>query len=61
MDEAAGQSAVMEVDLVDVHEEAVDHLIGPEAVHSQSNLIGAVRKSLVDPAGGAHMFFFLFN
>lgn len=42
----------MEEDAVDLHEEAVHDLIGPETVHPQSYLVGAVCKSLVDPAEG---------
>jgi len=40
----------VEVDPVDVHEEAVHDVIGPEAVHLRGQLVGAVRQRLVDPA-----------
>lgn len=52
LEEASGHSTVVEVDPVDVHEEAVDYLIRPEAVHPQGHLVGAVCQSLVDPAEG---------
>lgn len=52
MNEAPGQSAVVEVDPVNLHEEAVDYLIGPEAVHLGGYLVGAVCQALVDPVGG---------
>lgn len=42
MEEPASQSAVVEVDPVDLHEEAVDYLIWPETVHPQGHLVGAV-------------------
>ena len=52
MQEATCEGAVLEVDLMDVHEEAVDHLIGPIAVHPQRHLVAAVGQRLVRPAGG---------
>lgn len=52
MQETAGEGAIVEVAPVDLHKEAVDHLVRPEAVHSQGHLVGAVCKSLIDPAEG---------
>lgn len=50
--EPAGQSAVAEEVAVNLHEEAVDHLIGPEAVHPRGHLVSAVCQPLIDPAKG---------
>lgn len=50
MDEPAGQLAIMEVITVDPHKEAIDCVTGPEAVHPQRHLVGAVSQPLVDPA-----------
>lgn len=52
MEEPAGRGAVVEVEPVNLREEAVDRLVRPEAVHPQGHLVGAVCKSLVCPAGG---------
>lgn len=35
---------------MDLRKEAVDGLVGPEAVNSQRHLVGAVRKFFVSPA-----------
>lgn len=50
--EPAGPGAVVEVGAVEPREEAVDRPVGPEAVHPQRHLVGAVCESLVRPAGG---------
>lgn len=52
MDEPSGQGAVVEVAAVNLHEEAVDHLVRPEAAHPVGHLEGAVGQVLVYPAGG---------
>lgn len=52
MQETAGEGAVAEVAPVDLHEETVDRLVRPEAVHSQGHLVGAVCESLIEPAEG---------
>lgn len=50
MQEPTSQSAVMIVDLMNLHEETVDYLIWPEAVYPQGHLVCAVCESLIDPA-----------
>lgn len=50
MEEPAGQGAVVEVRIMNLHEEVVHQPVGPEAVHPQSHLAGAVSQSLIDPA-----------
>lgn len=51
VEEPPGEGAVVEEDLVDLHEEAVHDLIGPEAVQLQRDLEGAVCEILVDLLG----------
>lgn len=52
MEEPAGRSAVVEVGPVDLREEVVDYVVGPETVHPEGHVGGAVCKSLIDPAEG---------
>lgn len=52
MDEPPGQGAVVEVALVNLHEESVHHLVGPEAAHPEGHLEGAVCQVLIHPAEG---------
>lgn len=52
MDEPPGQGAVVEVALVNLHEESVDHLVRPEAAHPEGHLEGAVCQVLIHPAEG---------
>lgn len=42
MEEPASQGTVVEVDLVDLHEEAVNDLIWPETVNPRGHVVGAV-------------------
>lgn len=52
VEQPAGGGAVVEVGPVDLREEAVDDVVGPETVHPEGHVGGAVRQSLVDPAEG---------
>lgn len=52
MDEPSGQGAVVEVAPMDLHEELVDHVVGPEAAHPEGHVEGAVCQLLIHPAGG---------
>lgn len=52
MKEPPRQGTVVKVRLVNVHEEAVHYLIGPEAVRQQGHLEGAVSHFLIYPAEG---------
>lgn len=48
MEEPAGQSTIVEVGLVNLHEESVNYLIGPEAIHPHGHLVSAVCQTLID-------------
>lgn len=52
MEEPASQGTVVEVDPVDLHEEAVNDLIWPETVHHRGHMVGAVCEFLINPAEG---------
>lgn len=52
MDEPSSQGAVVKVAPVNLHEEAVDHLVWPEAANPVGHLEGAICQILIQPAEG---------
>lgn len=52
MEEPTSQGTVVEVDPVDLHEEAVNDLIWPETVNPRGHMVCAVCEFLINPAEG---------